>query len=312
MIGILQVGRQAMADRYTYVPYIGLSIAVVWLVSDIFKRFKVPSIGGDCGVCSIVLLALAIVSFRQVGYWKNAETIAVRTLAVTKNNYLIESNYCNYLVRQNRINEAVAQCNAAIEHEPGLVEAYNNLGTALLKQSKFDEARTKFQKAIQLDPGYAMAYGNLAIVESNGGNIDEAAADLAKAVQNDKAGYFDDKRRADGFSAIALAAMKQKRYDVAADGYKRALEAEPQNADFQRNLALAYRLSGRPAEAIALLEEIIRKNPNSAEACNTLGTIYAEQNKRAEAIAQFQRALQINPNFAPAQTNLKRITGQGE
>lgn len=306
VIGILQVGRQAMADRYTYVPYIGLSIAIVWLASDILRRFKLPAYTA-AAVSAILLLALAAVAFVQVSYWRNAETIARRTLDVTRNNYLIESNYCDYLLRLNRLDEAVEQCNSAIGHEPTLVEAYNNLGTVRLKQRKFDDARTNFLKTTQLDPNYALGYGNLAIVESNGENIERAVEYMAKAIETDRKGYFDSKRRSEGYSSLATAAMRQKRYDVGAECFKKALESAPDNGELQRNLALAYRMSGRPQEAIKLLEEVIRKNPSSAEAFNTLGTIFAEQNRKQEAIAQFQRALQINPNFAPAQTNLKKV-----
>jgi tetratricopeptide (TPR) repeat protein len=219
---------------------------------------------------------------------------------------LIESNYCNYLEKLNRLDEAAAQCRSAIEHDPTLVEAYNNLGTVQIKQAKFEDARLNFDKALELDPGYSLAYGNLAKLETYGQNVDKAAEYLGEAIANDKAGFFDSKRRAEAYSAVAIAAMRQKRYDLAAACFKLAFDATPDNTDIQRNLALAYRMSGRADEAIRLLEDVIRKNPNSAEAFNTLGTIYAEQDRKPDAIVQFQRALKINPNFVQAQNNLKK------
>ncbi len=305
VIGILQVGRQALADRYTYVPYIGLSIAVAWLAADMFKRFKLP-VQAVAAVGGIVVLALSTVAFKQVSYWKNAETIAERTLSVTRNNYLIESNYCNYLERLNRLDEAAAQCRAAIEHDPTLVEAWNNLGTVQMKQSKWDDARASFEKTLELAPEYSLAYGNLAKVETNAQNVAKALEYLNKAVAVDKSGFFDARRRAEAFSTIAAAAMKLQKYEVAADAYKNAIEAAPQDTELARNLAAAYRANGRANEAIPILLDVIKRNPNSAGAYNTLGIIYAEQNRKQDAIAQFQRALQINPNFAQAKANLQR------
>jgi len=305
VIGILQVGRQALADRYTYVPYIGLSIAVVWLASDLLKRFKLP-VQAIASVGGVVVLAFSTVAFKQVSYWKNAETIAQRTLAVTRNNYLIESNYCNYLERLNRLDEAATQCRSAIEHDPTLVEAWNNLGTVQMKQNKWDDARASFEKTIELAPEYSLAYGNLAEVETNAQNVAKALEYLNKAIVVDKDGFFDAKRRAEAYSNIAVTAMKLQKYDVAADAYKDAIEASPQDTDLARNLASAYRASGRANEAVPILLDVIKRNPNSAEAYNTLGIIYAEQNRKQDAIAQFQRALQINPNFAQAKANLQR------
>lgn len=308
VIGILQVGRQAMADRYTYVPYIGLSIAVVWLASDLFKRFKLP-VQVLAAICGIVVVSLSTVAFKQVSYWKNTETISQRTLAVTRNNYLIESNYCNYLEKLNRLDEAAAQCRAAINHDPTLVEAWNNFGTVQMKQNKWDEARTSFEKTLELAPDYSLAYGNLAKVEAKAQNVAKAAEYLAKAMANDKVGFFDAKRRTDAYSNLAATAMKLQKYDIAADCYKTAVETAPQDTDLLRNLALAYRMSGRTQEAVSLLLDVIKRNPNSPEAFNTLGTIYAEQNRKSEAIQQFQRALQINPNFAQAKANLEKVNG---
>jgi tetratricopeptide (TPR) repeat protein len=309
VIGIIQVGRQALADRYTYVSYIGLSIAVVWLIAEAVRRFNIPK-PVVAAVSAAAFVALTVVAFIQVSYWKNTETLSRRAMAVTHNNYLIESNYCSYLEKLNRLDEATAQCRASIEHEPTVVYPYNALGAVQLKQGRYDEARQTLEKAVQIDPNYSLAYGNLAKVESNGPNYDKAMTYLAKAIETDKDGFFDPKRKAEAYSGIGVAALKAKQYDVAAAAFRSALESSPDNLEFVRNLSMAYRMTGKSDEAIRLMQDIIRKNPGSAEAYNTLGTIYAEQNKKAEAVAQFQKALQINPNFTPARNNLQRVNEQ--
>ncbi|CAA9376885.1 MAG: Tetratricopeptide TPR_2 repeat protein [uncultured Pyrinomonadaceae bacterium] len=305
VIGILQVGRQALADRYTYVPYIGLTIAVVWLFAEIFERFKLNQ-KAIAAICGIALFVLSIAAFRQTSYWRNSETLFTRTLAVTEKNYFVENNFCNYLEKKNRLGEAAAQCQAAIANEPTLAVAYNTYGTVLMKQNKLAEARRNFEKTLELDPTYTLAGANLVVLATNQGDIDAARQNLSKAIAADKNNFFDSARLADAYSSIAVAAMRQKRFAAAEEFFKKALEIAPNNLDFRRNLASALNFQGKSAEAIKMLEDITRQNPNFPEAHNTLGLIYAEQNRRQEAIAQFQRALQINPNFAPARSNLER------
>ena len=305
VIGILQVGRQALADRYTYVPYIGLTIAFVWLLGEVFERFRLNKslVAAICGVCLIVL---SIVSFQQISYWRNSETLFARTLAVTSKNYFVENNYCNYLERKNRLAEAAAQCQAAIASDPTLAVAYNTYGTVLMKQNKPVEAKLNFEKTLELDPNYTLAQANLVALEINQGNLEAAWQNLSKAIAADKNNFFDSSRLVDAYSSIAVAAMRQKRHAAAEEFFKKALEITPNNLDFRRNLALSLHLQGKTAEGIKTLEDVIRQNPNFPEAYNTLGLIYAEQNRRQEAIAQFQKALQINPNFTPARNNLKK------
>jgi tetratricopeptide (TPR) repeat protein len=305
VIGILQVGRQALADRYTYIPYIGLTIAVVWLFAEAFERFRLNKTV-IAAICGVSLIVLSIVAFRQVSYWRNSETLFTRTLAVTNKNYFVENNFCNDLEKKNRLDEAAAQCRAAIEHDPTLAVAYNTYGTVLMRQNKAAEARRNFDKTLELDPNYMLARANLVVLETNQGNIDAARGNLSKAIAADKNNFFDASRLVDAYSSIALAAMRQKRHDAAEEFFKKAIEIAPNNLDFRRNLALSLHLQGKSAEGIKTLEDVIRQNPNFPEAYNTLGLIYAEQNRRQEAIAQFQKALQINPNFAPARSNLKK------
>ncbi|MBK8151054.1 MAG: tetratricopeptide repeat protein [Acidobacteria bacterium] len=309
VIGILQVGRQALADRYTYVSYVGLSILVVWMAAEIFERLRLNRtvVAVICGIC---LLAATALSFRQAAFWKTSETLYTRTLSVTGNNYLVKNNFCNYLEKKNRFDEAAAQCSSAIGEKPELPDAYNTLGTVQIKQNKLAEAKLNFQKAVELNPKFVLAYANLAVVETNQNNFDAAAANLKTAVEIDNGQFFDANRLLDAYTSLAVAAIKQKSYTHSAEFFRKAAELAPNNADLQRNLALSLHMTGRSAEGIGILEELIRKNPNVPEAYNTLGLIYAEQNRKQEAAAQFQKALQINPNFTPAQNNLRRVLGQ--
>jgi Tfp pilus assembly protein PilF len=305
VIGLVQVGRQALADRYTYVPYIGLSIAFIWFLAEIVERVKIGK-KAVAALCAASLLIFGALAFGQTSHWKTSETLYTHALSVTPKNYLVKNNFCNFLEKRNRLDQAAAQCEAAILDDPRLPEAYNSLGTVRVKQNKFDEARANFEKAIEANSNFTAAYANLAALETNRNDFDAAAANLEKAIASDREGFFDSARLADAYSSIATAAMRQKRYDAAEEFFRKALTVAPNNTDFQRNLALSLHLRGKSAEAVKILEEIIRKNPNLPEVYNTMGLIYAEQNRRPEAIAQFRKALEINPNFAPAQSNLRK------
>lgn len=307
VIGILQVGKQALADRYTYVPYIGLSIAVVWLFAELFEHFKLNEIV-RIAVCSIVILIFTALAFYQTTFWKTSETIFTKTLQNGGKNYLVKNNLCNYLEKQNRLEEATAYCLSAISDDPQLANAYNTLGVVQLKQNKLPEAEANFEKAVSINPEYVMALSFLTIARTNAGDIEGASESLSKAIAADKDKvFFDQKRLSDAYSSIAVAALKEKKFAPAEEFFKKALEFNPNNLDFRRNLALAMHSQGKSADAIKMLEEAIRSNPSFPEIYNTLGLIYAEQNRRPEAIAQFRKALQINPNFAPAKANLQKV-----
>lgn len=309
VIGIVQVGRQSMADRYTYIPYIGLTLAIVWLIAEAFARSKIDQRIASVAA-AIVIAVFGVLSYGQVSHWQNSETLFQHTLAVTKNNYFIEHNYCFYLQKNNRLTEAENYCNAAIKHDPGLAEAYNTLGSIRVKQKKFAEAKRDFERAIQLKPAYPQAYANLALAAAGENDFAAAANYISKGVEIDDQKFFEGQRLVDLYSNIGNGAMQQKMYPVAASAYEKALSAQPNNPELSRNFALAMHQSGRTGEAVDLLEKVVRAGSGTAEMHNSLGLMYAETNRIEEAKIQFRRSLQLNPNFAPAQNNLRRALGQ--
>ncbi len=309
VIGIVQVGRQSMADRYTYVPYIGLSIAVVWLAAELIERVKLDRrVAG--AAAGIIVIAMTAAAYVQTGYWKDSETLFTRTLAVTERNYFIEHNYCYYLQQRERLSEALNYCTAAIGHDPNLAEAYNTLGSIYLKQQKFDDARENFRRAIELRPGYSQAAANAALAAAGSGDFDAALAVIESGSANDRDGFFTGPRSFEIYSKTGSEAMRQKQYSAAISLFTKALAAQPRSPEIERNLALAQHLSGNSAEAIRILETAIKAGSSTPEMHNSLGLIYGETGRPQEAAQQFQRALQLNPNFEPARNNLRIALGQ--
>jgi protein O-mannosyl-transferase len=309
VIGIVQVGRQSMADRYTYVPYIGLAIAVVWLAAELAERVSLDK-RVAAAVCGIIVLALSASAYVQASYWKDSETLFKRTLAVTERNYFIEHNYCYYLQQRDRLNEALQHCAEALEHDPNLAEAHNTLGTIYLKQQRFADAKQRFQRAIELRPNYSQAYANAALTSAGEGDFTTAAALLEIGRANDGDGFFTGPTSLEIYVKIGNEAMRQKQYPAAIGLFQNALVLQPKAPDVERNLALAHHLSGNSAEGIRVLETALKGGTATPEMHNSLGLIYGETGRRQEAVQQFQRALQLNPNFEPARNNLRVATGQ--
>lgn len=305
VIGIVQVGRQAMADRYTYVPYIGLSIAIVWAAAELFERIKVDR-RVVAVMASALLAAFGVLAFIQTGYWKDSEKLYLRALSVTERNYLVSNNLCDHYVKKNRAAEAVPLCENAIAFDPTLPQAYNTLGTAEMRLGKFEPARKNFEKAASIQPDNVLAMINLSGASAKAGDLDAAGVWASKAVAADKEGFFTAKRLSDVYFELGAAALGQKRPDKAEGFFSKAANADPTNVDARRNEANAIYMNGRADEAIAKLNEIITKFPRSAESYNTLGIILAERGQKDAAAGMFQKALDINPNFTQARANLQR------
>jgi tetratricopeptide (TPR) repeat protein len=304
VIGIVQVGSQSMADRYTYIPYFGLFIMLAWGVGDLLKSKK-----AFFAIFAVAILLFAGLSFRQTSFWKDNETLYKRTLAVTKDNFLISHNLCYTLTIQDRLDEAEPFCRAAIAVKPGFYEPYNTLGILQLKRGEYPEAARSFEQVLEKAPGFTLAYANLSVAQSLQKKPEEAEASLEKAVR------FNDSRVANdvwvnALNNLALAYNEQQKYEKAAENLTRLLMLEPNNAPARANLALTLNRLKRYDEAQKLIETAIQLNPNEPAAYNIYGMILLEQNRRAEAAGLFERALQLKPDYAEAKENLKKAKGE--
>jgi tetratricopeptide (TPR) repeat protein len=160
VIGLIQVGYQAMADRYTYIPLIGLFIVVAWGVPDLlvrwpFRRIALPAAAG------LVILACVIAARGQLRYWENSTTLFTHDLAVTTGNNIVHNNLGIVLADQGKLDEAIAHFSEALRIDPNYAEAHYNLGLALVGQGKLDEAIAHYSKALRIKPDYTKARDNL-------------------------------------------------------------------------------------------------------------------------------------------------------
>jgi Tfp pilus assembly protein PilF len=182
VIGLVQVGRQSVADRYTYIPSIGLYLALVWVVSTAMSH-RHP-LRTAVATATVVLLAICLaLTWRQVGFWKNSETLFRRALSVTQDNALAHSNLAAVLMKQKRLEEATDHFQEAVRLDVEDADAHNNLAVVLALRGKSEEAVAQFYEASRLKPGQADVRMNLGNLLMSLGRTKEAQIQFAAAAQ---------------------------------------------------------------------------------------------------------------------------------
>ena len=308
VIGLMQVGAQSMADRYTYVPYFGLFVMLVWGIWDILQKFKISQTV-YLAVFGIAILIFTVLAFNQTALWRNHETLYKNTLAKTKNNVLIAHNLCHHLMTENRLDEAESFCRQAIEMRPAYYDSYNTLGIIEMKRENYAEAEKDFRQTLQFAPNYAIVYANLATALSLQGKPEEAEQNLEKAV-NMSFREIKPQVWAEAAKNLATAYATQQNYEKAVENFVRAIYFDPNRADYRADLAFAYSTLKRYDEAQKQIELSLQINPNDARSYNIYGLIFLAQDRNAEAVGLFEKALQLKPNFAEAQKNLNKAKGE--
>jgi tetratricopeptide (TPR) repeat protein len=296
VIGLIQLAGYSHADRYTYVPLIGVFVLLVWGAHDVTQRWRYGGAARSVAGCAAIVLCL-VVTRQQLGNWKDSETLYRHALAVTENNYLAHNNLGNTLDEKGQTDEAIRQFQEAIRAQPSYAEAYNNLGAVLDKQGQTDEAIRQFQEAIHVQPSYADAHNNLSAVLDKKGQIDEAIRQYQEALRL-KPDY------AEAHNNLGSALDKQGQTDEAIRQFQEALRLKPDYAEAHNNLGSALDKQGQTDEAIRQFQEALRLKPDYANAHNNFGSALDKQGRTDEAIRQFQEALRLKPEHAEAHNNL--------
>lgn len=182
VIGLVQIGGQAMADHFTYVPLIGLFIMIAWGIPDLLAGWRQRRLALALGASAIISAAI-VLSCAQVQLWENSRTLYEHTLKVTKNNLFIQNNLGVTLVENGRVAEAVSHYHEALKIAPNDPLVHNNLGMALALLGNTQDAIIHYSEALRIKPDYAEAHNNLGIVLAQQGRLQEAAAQFSAAVQ---------------------------------------------------------------------------------------------------------------------------------
>jgi len=287
VIGLTKGWVSFMADRFTYLPSIGVLILVVWGVYELMQgtaaggveREERGSVGPELarstlhasrstpillsvagGVAIVLCLGL---TRQQIGYWKDSETLFRHVLEVTENNAAAHNNLGIALVEKGQAGEAVAEFQEGLRLKPDNVYGRYNLGLALLKNGKVDEAINRLQEFLRLKPEDADAHNHLGEALAMKGQVDAAIGQL-----------------------------------------REALRLKPDSADAHRNLGIALGQKGHPSEAIPELQEALKLNPDSADANNYLGIALFKEGQVDAAMSRYREALRLSPEHADARDNL--------
>jgi Tfp pilus assembly protein PilF len=183
VIGLVQAGEQARADRFTYVPLIGLLLVVAWGVPDLLARWPRRRLVLPLAT-ALVIAACMIVARAQVGYWQNEGTVWARALAVTSGNDLAHNNTGMLLMIEGRLDEASAHFSEAIRFKPDNAVAHSNLGLVLARGGRTNDALAHYEEALRIDPEQADAHFNLGLALAKLGRGDEALVHLQAAVRS--------------------------------------------------------------------------------------------------------------------------------
>jgi tetratricopeptide (TPR) repeat protein len=293
VIGLVQVGEQAHADRYTYLPQIGLYIMVAWTIGDVLltsTRFRRALVAV---IAAIAIVSLGARAFGQTAYWKNSETLWNHALAVTGENDVAHNNLGFLFLRRGELDKAISEFQTALDirsrntqshYSLGAALIESNLGNALAREQLWDAAIDHLQEAVRLRPDYADAYFNLGSVLFQQGRIGEAIAQWQKALAIRP-------RDAEAHRNVADALRKQGKLKEAIAEYENALNIAPEDSVVLNNLAWILATCSDASirdgtRAVTLAAKAVQisggRNPHSIR---TLAAAHAEVGQFAEAAA---------------------------
>ena len=304
VIGLVQVGVQAMADRYTYVPLIGLFIIVAWGVPDLLAR-RLPKAALTTGACLLILLC-AVTAHAQVQHWRNAFALWQHALDVTSNNDSAEGAMGALLAQDGRTEEAIRHFNEALRIQPNEPVTSYNLGLALAKEHRFDEAAARYVDVLRLKPDFPEAHNSLGLALLSLGKIDEAIQEFTIAVRLMAAldpGDEHAKSLPQAHSSLAFALARAGRNSEAIEQCAIALRLDPAAPGSHFNCGQVFAQQGKIPEAVSEYTEALRLKPDDAEAHNELGYVLSAEGKMDEAVAHYAEALRLDPTLASAHNN---------
>jgi Flp pilus assembly protein TadD len=250
VIGLVQVGAQAMADRYTYVPLIGLFIMVAWGVPHALRNYRYAQSSLAFAATSL-LVGLMVCTWLQIKHWENGLTLFEHTLQVTSNNSQIHNNLGNVLTKKGRLQEAILHYTKALEINPNYAAAHSNLGVALADQGRFGEAIKHYSAALLLNPNSPETLNNLGVARYNQGDVPGAIENYMRAVQL-KPDY------AEAHNNLGNGLAQQGRLTEAEDHYRKALSIKPDYPEAHNNLGVDLARRGKFHEAINHFTQALR------------------------------------------------------
>ena len=275
VIGLVQVGDQAWADRYTYLPLIGLFLAIVWGVADLARKTGTDRTKAGRAVLGGAAVAagmgLLVGTWLQLRYWKNTRTLFEHAALVTRHNGRALTVLGSLLAKEGKLPEAMDLYAQALRYRSDNPEAHFFLGTALEQQGKLDHAVAEYTQALWFKPLQEKTH-----------------------------------------LALGITLAKQKHYEESAAHYRAALAINPESALAHNNLARLLHTQGRLDEAIDHYSAALKSDPKLAQAHNNLGVLLLQKGRLPEGAAHLEEAVRLNPADPESQYNLALALNQQE
>jgi lipoprotein NlpI len=296
VIGIVQVGGQAMADRYTYIPLIGLFVMTAWGIPELLKkwqptRFPTPRKEALFASSALVLLSLFIVTWTQTGYWRNDIALYDHSIKVAGPSDIINYNRGAAYGNLGNQKQAISDYDRTIEINPKYAKAYYNRGITYGKLGDHRQAISDYDRAIEIDPKFADAYNNRGIVYGELGNQRQAISDFDRAIEIDP-----DYEKAYYNRGVVYDLLGNNRQAIS--DYDRAIEINPEYVEAYNNRGIAYAKLGDKRRAISDYDRAIEVNPKRAEAYYNRGITYAELGYDSKAVEDMKKAAKFDSEKA--------------
>jgi tetratricopeptide (TPR) repeat protein len=296
VIGLAQISFYSHADRYTYLPEIGVAIAVAWAVADWTTAWKYRSL--LLGALMLALIGALTVRGRiQTAYWRDSQSLWTHVLACDPGNSVAHNCLGNYLAEQGDKPKAAAEYRFALKTKPDYAEALANLGTVLFEMGEKADAIAHFRSALQTNPDYAGARNSLGVTLFDKG-------DKAEAIAQYQAALLINPDYAEARNNLGIALFDMGETTEAIAQYRKALENDPNYVKADYNWGNALASEGQLDEAIAHFRRAVKVKPGYTNAWSTLGLVYFQKGDIQQAIDSWQRALQIAPAQPDVQNNL--------
>ncbi len=297
VLGLVQVGGQSMADRYTYMPLVGIFIILAWGAADLLGRRQFRGLDPAWPLAVFALAVCVVAAINQLGYWQNSETLFRHAVDVTSNNIVAHNDLAQALDREGKSEAANAEFVAALKIDPDSAETLNGYGSHFARRGDLDDAVKYFTDALRRAPFYGDAHFNLANALAAKGQYPEAADHYTRALRSGADGP-------DVRNNLGAVLVKLGRLDEAVGEFKAALRQKPKFPEAQEQLADVLLKQGYVEAARIHFAEALRLNPDSSRAHFKIGLIDAQQGNLDLAIGDFLETVKLQPTNAGAYYNL--------
>ena len=298
VIGVIQVGSQAMADRYTYVSAIGLVIALAIGIAELAQRWRAQKLAAL--VAAVTVIACAAQTRRQITYWQNNETLFQHAIQVTGDTDIACEELGDYYLSLKNFDAALDAYTRSLAVNPHSDKTENSIGLIFDRRGQYDEALRHIELAVKINPNNPVAHKNRALVLSRKGRREEAVGEFEESLRlnpNDAKTWFE----------YGNLLGRLGRFDEAISRFQQGLKLQPNDAVAHNDLGASFDKKGQTDAALAEFALAVQLNPNQQKARSNLGQILARKGRRDEAREQLKAALALDPKDTMAAKQLQAL-----